>query len=59
MTNSMQLIYSDVTQIVTNLADVLNTPQLTEKQAENCSFSLQYLTTVQNVQKLLKSNDQK
>lgn len=40
MTNSMQLIYSDTAQIIQNLAEVLSQPQLTEKQSENCSFSL-------------------
>jgi hypothetical protein len=57
MTDSMQLIYSDISMIVSTLAEVLSKPELSEKQAENCSFRLQYLTSVQNVSKLLKVSD--
>jgi len=40
MTYSMQLIYSDTPEIISNLASVLSQAEISEKQLENCAFSL-------------------
>ena len=37
--NSMELIYSDTSEIIETLASVFKKEKTTEKQLENCAFS--------------------
>ena len=52
VTNSMDLIYSDTSEILLMLSDTLK-KKMTPKEEENCSFSLRFLSKEQNLTKLL------
>jgi hypothetical protein len=53
MTFSIELIYSDTKSVVKNLALQLSDQNMSDKKAENCSFSLQFLSANSNTSKLL------
>lgn len=56
LSTSINLIYADSKDIITNLVAQLKDIQ-NEKQAENCSISLNYLSMPENSKKLLHSPD--
>jgi len=52
LSTSINLIYSNINDIVTTLHQTLGSIE-NEKQAENSSISLNYLSTSENAKKLL------
>jgi hypothetical protein len=54
LSTSINLIYADTKEIITNLSHQLKEIQ-NEKQAENCSISLNYLSMPENSKKLLNT----
>jgi formiminotetrahydrofolate cyclodeaminase len=60
MSSSINLIYSDINHVLSNLDENLKSLK-DEKQAENSSISLNYLAQTENTKKLLlgSSNDLK
>jgi (p)ppGpp synthase/HD superfamily hydrolase len=57
MSNSLDLIYSDTSEIITSLNEKLGNLQ-NEKEEEIASFSLKYISLPQNTKKLLETQDE-
>lgn len=58
LSTSINLIYSDITDVARNLEETLAKLE-NEKQAENSSISLNYLTQSENMKKLIQGSDLK
>ena len=57
MTVSIELLYSDTKSVVENLSLQLADENMSAKKAENCSFSLKFLSTQSNIAKLLQTKE--